>query len=110
CEARAMSTVAPQALLLMNGKQVLEQAAFFAERLRSEAGPDAKAQIALAWRLAYSAEPTSAEVEAVVSLMARQTAHFAGQKRAPTDPEPTAQAFVSVCQALLGSNRFLYVD
>jgi hypothetical protein len=110
CEARSFSTVATQALLLMNNKQVLEQAGFFAERVRRDAGSDVKAQVACAWRLAYAAEPTASEVEAAASFLARQTAHFVGQKRAPADPEPALQALASLCQALMGSNRFLYVD
>jgi hypothetical protein len=110
CEARTFSTVATQALLLMNGKQVLEQAAFFAERVRREAGADQQSQVALAWRLSYAAEPTPQEIDGALSFLARQTAHFAAQKRAPTDPEPAVQALASFCQALLGSNRFLYVD
>ena len=110
CEARSFSTVATQALLLMNNRQVLEQATFFAQRVRREAGADAKAQVALAWRLAYAAEPTAEDIEAATSFLARQTAHFAGQKRGPADPEPALRALASFCQALLGSNRFLYVD
>jgi mono/diheme cytochrome c family protein len=110
CEVRSFSTVATQALLLMNGKQVLEQSLYFAERVRKEAGADGKAQVALAWRLAYAAEPTADEIEGATSFLARQAAHFAGQKRTPTDPEPALQALASLCQALLGSNRFLYVD
>jgi hypothetical protein len=110
CEARSFSTVATQALLLMNNKQVLEQAAFFAQRVRREAGVDAKAQVARAWHLAYSALPTPDEIEGATSFLARQTAHLAGQKRGPADPEPTMWALASFCQALLGSNRFLYVD
>ncbi len=110
CEARSFSTVATQALLLMNGKQVLQQATFFAQRVRQEAGADAKAQVARAWRLAYAAEPTAAEIEGATLFLDRQTAHFAAQKRAPADPEPAVQALASLCQALMGSNRFLYVD
>jgi mono/diheme cytochrome c family protein len=110
CEARSFSTVATQALLLMNGKQVLEQATHFAERVRKEAGSDAPAQVALAWGLAYAAEPNAADIEGATSFLARQTAHFAALKRAPADPEPALQALASFCQALLGSNRFLYVD
>jgi hypothetical protein len=110
CEVRSFSTVATQALLLMNGKQVLEQSRFFAERVQKEAGPDAKAQVALAWRLAYAAEPSAQELDEATSFLARQAAHFAAQKRAPADPEPALQALAGLCQALLGSNRFLYVD
>jgi mono/diheme cytochrome c family protein len=110
CEARSFSTVATQALLLMNNRQVLEQAALFAQRVRRQAGADARAQVVLAWRLAYAAEPTAEEIEGATSFLARQTAHFGAQKRGPADPEPALQALASFCQALLGSNRFLYVD
>jgi mono/diheme cytochrome c family protein len=95
CEARSFSTVATQALLLMNGKQVLEQAQFFAQRVRAEAGAEAKDQVALAWRLAYAAEPTAEELAAATAYLARQ---------------PAAHALANFCQALLGSNRFLYLD
>jgi hypothetical protein len=94
----------------MNNKQVLEHSLFFADRVRREAGADVRAQVAYAWRLAYSAEPTTAEVDGATAFLARQTAHFAGQKRAPADPEPALQALASLCQALMGSNQFLYVD
>ncbi len=91
CEVRSSSTVATQALLLMNGKAVLDQAGYFAERVRAEAGADKAAQVRRAWRLAYAAEPTAAEVEAAVAFLGRQS-------------------LATFCQALMGSNRFLYVD
>ena len=94
----------------MNNKQVLEQASFLAERVRKEAGGDVKAQVALAWRLAYAVEPTAAEMEAATSYIARQAVQLAAQPRAKDDSEPSVQALASFCQALLGSNRFLYVD
>src|SRR5262249_29662312 len=53
CERRQSSTVATQALLLMNSGFMLEQAGKFAERLRREAGDDARAQVIQAFQLAF---------------------------------------------------------
>jgi mono/diheme cytochrome c family protein len=110
CELRNASTVATQALLMMNGKQVLDQSRAFAARVRREAGPDLPAQLAHAWRLAFAAPPSAADVDAALTFVQDQTAHFAAQKRAAGNPEPALQALASYCQALLSANRFLYVE
>jgi hypothetical protein len=63
CELRSVSTVAPQALLLMNNGFVLSQAELLAKRVRREAGEDAAAQIDRAWRLAYARPPKPEEAK-----------------------------------------------
>jgi hypothetical protein len=105
CEVRHASTVAPQALLLMNSKFIHEQAGFFAARVRHEA-PDVRTQVARAWKLAYATEPATADIERGVTFVTQQAELFKTQKVA----EPAAQALANYCQALLSSNRFLYVD
>jgi mono/diheme cytochrome c family protein len=110
CEVRASSTVTPQALMLMNSKVVLELASCFAERVRREAGSDARAQAAHAWRLAFSSTPSAADLDDAMTFLAGQAETFRTQKRAPGQPEPEVQALASFCQALLSSNRFLHVD
>jgi hypothetical protein len=113
CSARNASTVAPQSLLFMNNDFVLAEAGHMAERLEREAGPDAKAQVTLAWRLAYAAEPTPEELNDAVRFLAEQAQQFrsktAAASKAP-EPAPQHRALASFCQALLSSNRFLYVD
>ena len=52
CDRRNRSTIAPQALLLMNNNFVLTEAEYFAERLRREAGDATRAQVERAYRLA----------------------------------------------------------
>jgi hypothetical protein len=108
CECRNSSTVTPQALLLMNNGFLLERSAAFATRLVRKAGNDPKAQVIHAWRLAYAAEPTAEEVSEALVFLARQ----AERHRAVTSKssDPARQALASFCQALLSSNRFLYVD
>src|SRR5439155_11014892 len=59
CDRRNRSTIAPQALLLMNNNFVISQSRFFAERLRKEAGDDPAAQVERAFLLALG-RPTTA--------------------------------------------------
>ncbi len=58
---RAVTSVAPQALTLFNGRFVNEQAAHLAGRLEKEAGNESARQIALVYLLALCREPTYAE-------------------------------------------------
>jgi hypothetical protein len=60
-DRRNRSTVAPQALILMNNGAVLVQAKQFAQRLVREAGQDPAAQVDRAFRLALSRAPDADE-------------------------------------------------
>lgn len=124
CERRAVSTVAPQALMLMNSAFVLQQARALAERVEREALPDAAARIARAWHLAYGRAPTAREVDRASHFLrehgeaeaeAEGEAETAGRRGPGSMPrhspsEPTPLAWRSLCQVLLGSNEFLYLD
>ena len=113
CERRDSSTVAPQALMLMNSEFVLRQAQLFAERLRREAGPLREAQVERAWRLAYLRPPTREEFQSAIEFLDVQQASLraaaASDAPAPT-VAPDVQAMRSLCQTLLSSNEFLYYD
>ncbi len=108
CEIRNFSTATPQALLLMNSKQVQEMAGHLAERVRREAGADPRTQIVRAWRLAFGAAPSDKEADEAVAFLAAQADTF--RQRKGTPGQPGAQALTNFCQALLSANRFLYVD
>ena len=128
CEVRNSSTVATQALVLMNSWFVQEQSLAFADRVKSEVGPDPRKQAARAWRLAYGTEPSAADVEELTAYLKAQAGRLKGRP-APRPPAPLATggkkpppplparktdgatlALASLCQVLLESNRFLYVD
>ena len=96
CEARNSSTATPQSLMLMNGSFVMQQAEAFAERVKKDAGTDPSLQVARAWKLAYGSEPTDKEKGAALAFL-------------KGFPKPD-KALAALCQALLSSNRFLYVD
>lgn len=119
CELRNYSTAAPQSLLLLNNTFILEQAAAFAAELRRGAPNDLDEQISLAWRRVYSALPTPAQRERAKRFLADQTANVVqgsgttpGKKAELERIQAAARdtALETLCQALLCSNRFLYID
>ena len=95
CESRSFSTVAPQALLLMNNQFVLSQAERFAARIRKEAGDDPASQAARAWQLAFARPARETDVKDAVAFLSKMG---------------TPQGLTRFCQALLSANEFLYVD
>ena len=96
--------------MLLNSPLIHEQASFLAERLRSEAGTEPKAQVVHAWKLAYSAEPSPREVEQSLAFLQKQAELFKNGKAAPNQPDAGRLALTNFCQALLSTNRFMYVD
>lgn len=117
CEVRSSSTVAPQALLLMNNDFVIEQSRQFARRVQREAGNDPAAQAELAWRLALGTCLNDARRTELVAFLGEQAKHFEEMKLpqpakgSPADDnDPELLALASLCQALCSSNAFLYVE
>ena len=68
-DRRNRSTVAPQALLLMNNAFVLLQSEKFAERIRREAGADAGMQADRAFALALSRRPDAVERQKAIQYI-----------------------------------------
>ena len=91
CERRNRSTIAPQALLMMNNKFVITEAKFFAERLRREAGEDVKAQVDRAYTLALGRAPSEFERTKALEFIR-------------SNPSGLAE----FCQALFNLNEFVY--
>jgi len=94
-DVRTQSTVAPQALWLMNDDFVLARAAALAERVRREA-PDDAARIARIFELLFAREPDAREREIASGLLARAGAE--------------ADAWEELANVLLCSNEFFFVD
>ncbi|RBP37285.1 cytochrome c [Roseimicrobium gellanilyticum] len=110
CELRNSSTVAPQSLLLMNSAFVVEQADFLAKRVRAEAGGDVRKQAELAWRLVFGVPDAATEVDSLASYLTEQAKVLKGTNATAKPEELERRALASLCQVLLGSNRFLYVE
>jgi hypothetical protein len=96
---RSISTVAPQALALLNNAFVHEQSRAFAARLHRDVGEEREKQIDRAWWLALSRAPTEKELVAAIAHLEAQAGSGDGNS-----------ALVSLCHVLLNTNEFIYVD
>jgi mono/diheme cytochrome c family protein len=113
CERRSFSTVAPQALLLMNSDFLVRNAVAFADRVSREAGRDPRARVEHASLLAFGRPLDGGQLADALAYLAEQTEHYRRmqKQRAKTaSPPPEQQALATFCQALLSSNPFLYVE
>jgi hypothetical protein len=98
CTLRSTSTVASQALNLLNSELLIRQAQGFAERVLREAPQDPAGRAVL---LAFGRPPTDRERALFRGYFAEQ-ADRAGRGR--------LAASADVCQMILSSNEFVYVD
>jgi len=106
CAQRNVSTVAPQALALLNNEFVHEQSDAFARRVAQDAGSDGTARIDRAWWLALSRAPSPEEQATAAAHFARQRERFTAQDPATAD----ARSLASLCHVLINLNEFIYVD
>jgi hypothetical protein len=108
CVDRPISTVAPQALHLLNSKGIHEWSLQFAARVRSLAGDDPAVRITTAWGLALCRSPTSEELAAATTMLTDLTAQWSQQ---PDDgTSPADHALGNLCHALFNSAEFLMID
>jgi hypothetical protein len=110
CEQRNASNVAPQSLLLMNSNLVVEYSQRFAARVIRDAGTDRGEQVRLAWRLAFATVPSEDQVAAATEFLQQQEKLFRDSPTKPKESTAEALALASFCQALVSSNRFLYIE
>ena len=110
CTSRNSSTVAPQALMMMNSDFTVAYAGRFAERVVAQVGDDHRKQTAHAWLLAYGRKPTKEQVDAALQFLTTQEAYYTNNPPAGSKTAPQKLALSSFCQALIGSNGFLYID
>ncbi len=92
CPRRPVTTIAPQALTLLNSGLANDSARAFAARIANEAGPDLDSQVELAYQIAFARKPDPVE-----RRMARTYLENGGTVR-------------HFCLALLNANEFLYVE
>jgi len=89
---RATTTTPLQALTLMNHQFTMDMAAALADRLRTDSGSKkARAQIDLAYALAFSRSPSAAE-------------------RTSAEAFIEDHGLVAFCRGLLNANEFVYLD
>jgi cytochrome c553 len=106
---RDTTTVAPQALYLMNDPFVRQQALALARRLLGRTDLDDARRINLAYRLTLGRPATARDVDRVIAYIADIKETAASQARAVKGPTPRMEAWGSFCQVMLASAEFRYV-
>jgi hypothetical protein len=104
CGARTTSTVPLQSLALLNSDFARRRAQALARRLEREARSGTEERLTLACRLAWGRLPMEEERAAARRFLAAQTKVYAGQK------DGAERAWADLCQMVLASNAFLYVE
>ena len=103
---RPTTTVAPQALMMLNSDFMARISAAMSESLASECGGDESARLRRVYVKAYGREPSTAELEENRQFLARVEQQFA-----KLDPiQQKARAWECLCQTILASNEFIYVE
>ena len=110
CTERVATTVSSQSLMMMNGDFIVSQSRRLAQRLEADAGTQIPAQVRHAWRLVFVTEATGEEVREATVFLAEQTKMLATVAAEKDKPRAASDALAVFCQALLSSNRFLYID
>ncbi len=91
CARREVSTVAPQALMLLNSALAVEAACAFAERIELDVGEEPARQVQCAFELALQRLPVESESVACEQLL-------------------TKLSLAELCRVLLNLNEFVYLD
>jgi hypothetical protein len=96
---RDVSTVPSQALHLFNNPFVIDQALHFARLVTNETA-SSEGRVRIAWERALGREPNPVEIEQALELVRVTESELADVEK----------AWASLCQAVLITNEFRYVD
>jgi len=103
---RSTTTIAPQALLMLNSDLVQQAAAALSERLLAESDIDAL-RIERLYVLAYARPPTSDEITMGMSFLNQAEKLLINGE--PALSERRRLAWSALCQTILDANEFVYV-
>lgn len=117
CVRRPNSTVAPQALLLLNNGLVRELSLSMAQRIQREVAADREEQVRSIFAIALSRHPDETElawaVESLTELTEKwreQESDAAGDVDQDQAIAPETRALANLCHVILNSAEFLFVD
>jgi hypothetical protein len=103
--ARQTTTIAPQALILLNSPFIQEQGKACADRLKKEVGDDARAQVERLFRLALARPPDPEEMRTALAYLDRVQSQRTSQGEGSDH-----DALMLLCEVVLNLNEMIYVD
>ena len=101
---RPSTTVAPQALFMLNSSVVLSATKAQAETLLAKPSLDDAGKVRSLYLTCYGRPATGAEVTRALGFLNRFEVAYAGA------PHPRQSAWQSLCKSLIAANEFLYVE
>ena len=116
CIQRPISTVAPQALHLLNNRTVHQLAQAFADRVIAEVGSDPDRQMKRVDRIALSRHPSQEEAGVGLVRLSQLSAKWNGQmdqdasRFEAASGDAATRVLGNFCHAMLNSAALLYVD
>ncbi len=105
---RDTTTVAPQALFMMNSQLVTEQMKAWSGRLLAEASVDDAGRVGIVYETALGRPPTNEETVAALAYVERFRQTLAARGKAAD--EAHRAAWESLCRATVATNEFLFID
>ncbi len=103
---RATTTVAPQALFLMNGKIVHEQTRVWTAKLLADKSLDDAGRVRRIYLQAFGRPASEKEVARSLEFVQRVESELARAKAV----DSRAQAWQSLCRVIVSANEFVYVE
>ena len=105
---RATSTIAPQALFLLNSDLIADAAQALAERLLATGTDNPESQVTTLYERVLGRLPTPRESERIQRFLIQFQQEIRNDE---VRPEPMARAaWTAICQSLLASNEFFYIE
>ncbi|MBM81781.1 MAG: hypothetical protein CMJ78_14480 [Planctomycetaceae bacterium] len=106
CTERPSSNVAPQSLMLMNSDFLIKMSESMSERLMAERPDNIVEQLRRGWQLSFGSIPSEAQLANAEAFFVKQNKTFTDAK----SQNAHRAALATYCQALLGSNGFVYIE
>jgi hypothetical protein len=110
CGRRNITTVAPQALALLNDTFLRDRAADFARRLLAESDATPEGSVTRGFELALARPPRDAERTASVRFLETQLRHRSARDMPLAPDEVRLRALTDFAQVLFSLNEFIYAD
>jgi hypothetical protein len=105
---RPSTTVAPQALFMMNSTLVERQSRAMAEALLSAGVEGDSLRVAAAYLRAYGRPPSAAEISGALEFVGRYESHLSTQNVSAA--EARVRAWQALCRAIVSASEFVYVE
>lgn len=101
---RSSTTIAPQALFMLNGKAVLSATKTLATKILKRSDLDDKGRVKYLYETCFGRPATDAELNRSITYLAKFEEIYAKSK------EPKLSAWQSLCRTFIGANEFIYVE